>query len=251
MIISCDKSGLLLGEPLVVSVTLTNAGPTNVSFSPSLFNGTSHAGYMVSLDGRDFQWIGSMVVHDPPAATKVLSSGDTFKHEQVLVYDGRTDGLALPRENDYFVRVDYRGHKSNVLKIQVKSPESESDVKWTRRLGSKEVLHMLTLPSWRTDAAVKVLNECASETSTYSPYAVFALASGDKNKTNALAMFGRLDIAGFPLRSQALLGQARINEELGNIQTARQQFERIVNEFPNTSAATDARRILATLAPVP
>lgn len=102
---------------------------------------------------------------------------------------------------------------------------------------------MLTIPSWRTLNAVKILSECSEDSSTYSPYAAFTLASGDGNKTNALALLAKADIGGFPLRSRALLKAARLYEELGNTQKARELYERILREFPASPAAAEVRRI--------
>ena len=243
VIISCEKPGLLLAEPLVVSVTLTNASPTNLSVSAALHNGMSWAAYMVSKEGHEFKSIEPLVVSDPPGFMAVMRPGETFRHDQMLVCNGRTDRLVFPTEGDYYIRVDYRSRKSNVLKIQVKTPESTAELKWTERLSSRDVLVKLTMPSWPREAAAKILRDCATETSTYAPYAAFALASGEKNKTNALVLFQKADIAGFPLRSQAILGQARIYEELGDAERARLLYERILKEFPSTAAAAEVRRI--------
>ena len=153
----------------MVSVTLTNASPTNLSVRAALANGKSYAGYMVSRDSRVFESIRPMFIIDPHEVTTIFRPGDTFRHEQMLVYNGRTGRSAFPTEGDYFIRVDYRGRKSNVLKIQVKAAESPADVKWTERLSSKDVLQLRQ----RHNCGKKALSVAANRSKALSSQSCF------------------------------------------------------------------------------
>lgn len=240
---SSSKEQWLLGEPVVIQIAITNTSTSPQSTATQFRNGIGVASYHVSKDGRSYETVGALSYRDPVPQRLSLAPGEAFYHEEVLLFDSRTSTLVFPELGRYFVYTEVSGRKSNVLRIQVVEPESSTDKKWAELLRPRDILIAMTDFTAKPRDAAKLLTECSETTSTFSPYAAFFLATCETNKVNALALFAKCDIAGFPLRSQSLLRQAGINEQLGDTQRARDLYERILREFPNTAAAAEARKI--------
>ena len=242
--ISSPKQEWLVAEPVLVRVVFVNNTTTNQLLSAEFQVGISSSAvsYLISKDNKNFKPLEPLLFRDPVRQWMSISPGESFYHDELLTYDAGTDGLVFPIPGEYYVRVDYREQKSNVLKIQVKEAMSADDRKWAGVMRSRDVLLAITPYGGRDVEALKKLGDCTKEPSVFSPYAAFFLASAETNKTNALALLDKADVANFPLQSHAVFEKARINLELGDKQKAHEQFERVLNSFSNSAAASEVKR---------
>lgn len=241
-VISCSKEEWLVAEPFVIQLSFTNNSGTNQIIDTFFGNGSSRTSYWVSRDGERFYSINAILSVDPGGQTTCLAPSESCYHDEILSYDSHADSPLLSTLGDYFLRVDYRGQKSNVIKIHVREAEAATDKKWVNAMKSRDVAIALMVPTWKTDEASKTLNDCVKEVSVYSHYAAFSLAAIEPNKTNALMLLDKSDVAGFPLRHKVVLEKGRINLELGEKAKANELFQRIANDFPNSAAASEVKR---------
>ena len=242
--IICSKQEWFVGEPLVLQLDFKNVSETNQFVETELQNGVGWAGYWISSDGTNYTEIGANVFHDPVGRKTSITANESLYHEEILWFNSRTGRSLFTNAGDYFLRVDCRGRTSNALKIHVKNPTRDIDKNWANVFQTREVLLAGTRGGQKSDAAVKLLQECANTLSTYSPYAAYFLAQTELEKTNALALYEKADVADFPLQGRAVYEKARINLELGEKAKAKanELFQRIANDFPNSAAASEVKR---------
>lgn len=240
--VSLPKKDWLVGEPVVLHVEFLNNSQTNQLVPGQLALGFGMTDYQVSKDGEAFHSLGSLLPVERKLQFITLAPGDSISHEEILAYDISTDNLAFSSPGDYFIRVDCQKQNSSIVKIHLKESESEDDRRGAEVMRSSSVLMAITPFGRTTQDAIKSLKKCADSKSTFTPYAAFFLGVAETNKTNALALLDKADVAGFPLQSRAVYEKARINLELGEKVKANELFQRITNEFPNSAATSDVKR---------
>lgn len=240
--ITCLKQEWFVAEPFVLQLNFKNVSDTNQFVETELQNGIGAVNYLISTDGTNFSDIGANVFHDPVGRTAGIAPNESLCHEETLWFNSHTGKTLFSNTGDYFFRVDCRNRTSNILKIHVNKPTGDVDKKWASVFQAREVLLAGTRGGQKSDAAAKLLQECANVSSVYSPYAVFFLAQTEPDKTNALALFEKADVADFPLQSRVAYEKARINLELGDKAKANELFQRIATDFPNSAAASEVKR---------
>ena len=241
--ISSPKQAWLFAEPVLVRAVFVNNTITNQLLSAELQVGISgDISYLVSGDNKSFKPLEPLLLRDPVRQWIIIPPGESFYHDEILTYDAGADGLVFPTPGEYYIRLDYRGQKSNVLKIEVKEAVTINDRRWAGVMSSHDVLLAITPYGGRDVKALKKLDDCVTEPSAYSPYAALFLATSETNRTDALALLDKADVGGFPLQSRAVYEKARINLELGDKAKANELFQRIANDFPNSAAASEVKR---------
>jgi tetratricopeptide (TPR) repeat protein len=246
--ISCLKQEWLVGEPLVLQLNFKNKSQTNQFVETELQNGIGTVNYLISTDGTNFSDIGANVFHDPLGRTAIISSNESLYHEEILWFNTHNGKTLFSNTGDYFFRVDCRNQTSNILKIHVKKPTEEADEKWANAFQAREVLLAGTPGGQKSATAVKLLTDCVNLSSAYSPYAAFFLAQSEPDKTNALALYEKADVANFPLQGRVILEKARLNLELGDKAKANELFQRIAKR-PTTFTSVCSRGIISASSP--
>jgi polyhydroxyalkanoate synthesis regulator phasin len=237
--ISCAKPDLLVAEPLVLRVTVRNAGPSDFPVDTQFGNGTSLATYWISRDGTNFNNIHALLSIEPSMRQTILSPGRSLNHDELLLYDARTRGVIFPIQGDYFIQAKCREWQSNILRLHVKDPASAAEKQWAAAMKSENLPITVTFPAWKTDEAVKTLVDLAREKSVLSLYAAFTLGFAEPNKRKALTHIEKADVETFAMRSRVVLEKARLNFELGNLKKATELADRLQTDFPESTAALD------------
>jgi hypothetical protein len=238
--ISCAKSNWLLGEPVLLRLSFRNTSATPQEVTTVLRPGT-HAYYFVSCDGSGFVGIEPQSYPDTGRSPATLAPGDTFCHEECLAFDARGGHLVFAKAGRYSLRVAVDGQESNVLAIGVVQPESALDRAWVGTFLTGEVAFAAAYGGRLTSDTSAKLAVCAGSRSVFAPYAAFLLAKRTTNGTEAEELFGKADVPGFPLRSQALYGRGAHLLRLGRHWQAMEQLKRVVTEFPDSAAAWKVR----------
>ncbi|UCG17603.1 MAG: nuclear transport factor 2 family protein [Phycisphaerales bacterium] len=269
--ISAAKDGTyLLGEPVVVNVTLTNIGPGVASVSPDLSLLTSSAYYQISLNGQEFSDV-DIGVHDEPSTriTK-LHPGEEILHHETLLYDASVDGLLFPKAGEYHIRVKWyhpeQGHAvtSNDLAIVVRHPW-DHEFEGMRVMANSSVAQVL-LGLSSDSAGLQELEKVATTETPYAPYAALCLAQRElrrnelgmgvrqarahrrKRLEKAMVLLDKADKQEFQLLDEVVFLKAQAYWDLGRHKEARAQFERVANDFPTARAGRKARELLRSMA---
>ena len=232
------KGAFLVAEPVLLRVTISNNAATPVTVYTKLQNGVG-ATYEISRDNVAFTRIHPGFYRDPAGSTQLLAPGDIFVHDEVLLLNWRNTEPLFQIGTNY-VRVNCYGKLSQSAQIVVTGPSNQDDEAASKIMTRPEIMKAVALRNLdNVRASFEVI---AMGKSAYSPYAAFFLALVETNKLNAIVLLDKADVTGFPLQSRAVLEKGRINLALGNKQKAHEQFERVVNEFPNSAAFFEVKQ---------
>jgi hypothetical protein len=241
------KSALLVGEPLVLVVTVRTDPPPLPSSAPTIL-----------VDrGRGFD-----AYRSTPFASgwhEAAGAGGGMRTEYVLAYDTRLGDWLFAAPGTYRLRVEYedpslRPLRSSTVAIVVTAPTGDEkivhealrqmgprllDVHRAHHLGElRELVQRFPDSAYLQEARFNDLNAriARAARSSAGPGAV---------RERLAALVPDLEAAARvpgPFQPEVLLVLAALHHEIGNQPLARAVYERIVREFPDREAARLARR---------
>lgn len=249
--IAVPKSSIVMYEPLVVDVQLTNEGEKDALVIQAMEIIFQVYRYYISTNGITFNEIGPRIMFDwePPALP--LKSKSSVSHLQLLLYDGNTGGVVFSKPGEYFVKVKLvRGMllESNIVKVEIKEvAEDIKSRKTYKKIQEEKVRQHLQWPITAEigkPIEIELLNLCSSEDTVYRPYiryifAARAMESLSENgpKDADLTLFNLADVEGFPLQSMCIFYKGITYQKLNQQKKAEGEFKRLMEKFPNSYAA--------------
>jgi hypothetical protein len=183
--IAADKDQYQLGEPVILYVTLRNAGVNPVEVARLLSPEYEFVKYRVKEPGGETVQFVPWAIKDHPAPSQRLAAGGEVHGVAKIFYGGH--GWTFQRPGSYEVTATYRDQvTSNPLKITVAEPRDQA----TRRaaevfLGSDEAGRFLLLEGGdHLSEGIRHLQQVAQEFgdtphATYANYALGASLMSD------------------------------------------------------------------------
>jgi hypothetical protein len=231
--ISSAKRQWLVGEPVVLQVTLTNTSQSAEEVLPQLQKEVGLIHYFISNDNREYRRVTPYLYRDPSKGPVSLAPNESLYHEETLIYNPIQKDLLFPSAGRYYVRAEWhqtRPVQSNVLEIEIVPPSTALDQKVLEIIRSPQVMVQMAGFANNEDVWNK-LAWIAQQDSRYSPYAAFFLASSREKPAEALQLLAKADVQDFPLRSQVVYKKARTYLAMGENEKAREQLNRLRSEF--------------------
>jgi len=263
------KEVWVLREPVVVSVTLSNASTDTQEVNVAIGPGRGFVDYEIGRNGRDFEAIPSCEIADPIARKLSLAHGERIVCDSVLYLNCDARKILFDDVGEYQVRVKYRDEHgkerySNVVTIKIQSPASRVDEETCRLLEDRQIQFVLGGGELASQTAFQTVSNIASGSSVYAPYAAHALGAISArrvvlrladttglpdilgmertNLTEAVRLLQKADRDGFPLRCEVVYNQALLNIGLDQYERAWEHLDRLQREFPNSTVTRSLQR---------
>jgi hypothetical protein len=252
--LSLAQRPFLVGEPVRVCSTLTNATDATIQFRPiSLVMQTMR--FWIRSGDNPFERYDIGVVIDPTAPL-ALVAGSSYKGSELVHYDYGRNMLAFPVPGHYTIRAEFVGYFSSPLRpltatadLDVVAPGA-AELAAAALFARKETADFVSGFSMSPVVEAQ-LNRVSNEpSSVFGLYAKFFLAqyassSYSGKSPNYLLATRLLNEAAkpeFQLTSDALLRIVMWSKRVRDAAAATAAFERLRREFPESCAAFDAER---------
>jgi hypothetical protein len=235
-----------LGEPVLVSITFSNAGNVPASVTKDLGLERGGLRFLLSRDGGHFEELHPLAERDPSGQSIEIPPGGKVIHDELLHHQTPTRKVPLfDTPGQYTLQIRSRQATNNV-EVKVVAPTGARELRGSEVMRSRAVLELIGLGKV-SERAIQDLNQCIAERSQFGPYAALFLSAIAKTKQDSLGLLDRADVSGFSLRSRVVLEKAKLELELGHTEKARELIERLLREFPDSGAAyaPETARILA------
>jgi hypothetical protein len=230
------KGNLVIGEPLVVLVKVSNTGSKPATILTELEKEVQVATYEVSRDGHTYKPVESCLVRDPAGKSAVIPVGGHFIHSELLAFDLTSRKLLFPNAGKFFVRVLVQAGAdrfvSNPVIIHIAPPASGTETSFSRLISEPDVLALMSGCGGGA-VAHEALTQLANRRDSFSGYGTFFIL---KDTTDAdlikvasamLDRIERADVPQFPLRPHLIYQRVRIHALLGQSEEAIAQAGRL------------------------
>ncbi len=256
----------LVGEPVVVRMTLTNTSSSkNLQLPKSLSVKTQATSFYIAPPKGEFEYYGLGYVREPSSGTVKLPPGGILREDQLLHFNYETGRLAFPTPGTYRIKAtlhlfglkEDRNLHAAEIQVQVKAPpKEETDALDIFR---RTEVAFIVNPGAEDTKAVQALERLvrAHPRSRYALYARYFLArramqeyfkrKPDYRKAIKL-LEGLAEVTPpFQMAEDALLLLARSHIALGERDPARAALEQLLQRFSETAAGDSASLILKGL----
>lgn len=247
------KNRIVLGEPLIVEVSLQNPGTTTVWVVQDLDIIRGACQYLIADTNGVYRAIHQSVYLDWDAKEKPLSAGTQVRHEQVLLYDPERADIIFDRPGVYSLQVQLGARKSNAIQFTVEAPHLELKESTTYRLfQEKNVLRHLQWPLPKVlsnpledKLILTCLNERTELTETLACLVAERAIDRDMTRDKAervLKMLDIPDVAQNPWRSKVVFLKARVCQQLGDNAQSTNLLYRLHKDYPESFDAWSEKR---------
>jgi hypothetical protein len=272
--IQAIKSKLIIAEPAVISLKVTNTSSQPIQVCPDFKQVSESITFFVAKGDRGFHAVSLGVVKDPAAPPLQIAPGDSVYKEEILLADTMNkSNLAFSEPGDFKVYAQwYCGAVSkiivsNTIVVTVTAPTGDA-LPASHLAATTEVIRAFQDLS-RSKEAISSLKSLATGSSVYAPYAAYKLAQTELRSSEfglaqeeslrkekqrlerAQALLEIADKPDFAMRHAVLLGKGRIALDREQFQQAKEIFESIQRDYRETSAAGKSKEILDSMAAKP
>jgi hypothetical protein len=244
------QSAYVVGEPIVLTLTITNGGSTAFSCQPL----GVEFGYVKFFVGEKREY-GFDRVKDPTRPPVAIPPGGERAEDVVLHFDFAAQTLTFPTPGKYMLRAEYRSWSpatSPSLKaeiaLEVVAPEAGDAAGSV--LFAMPAVGEFVADSAREEAIVTRLKNYiqANPESVFGRYAAFyagqhelrSYADRPANPAEAERLLSLCDRPGFQLRPPALLRLAQASRAQGQTQKATEYIDRVLAEPGSLRGAAEA-----------
>lgn len=248
------QSNFLIGEPVVIQVTLTNAGPENLLYQ-ELSLETRILKFLISSDGKTFEEYELEYIKDPTRGPGPLLPNSGVQVDQVIHFNYKTAKLAFPATGSYTVRALYRGLVSNTprpltadITISVITPPGE-DAEGATLFSQADTAGFVANISRDPIVLQRIERYSASHPqSRFAAYGNYLLglhqmrSYHDKPRApeEAERLMKTADREGFQMRHNVLVHLSDLCWEQGKAAEASSYLDRIIRQHPKTPVAKNA-----------
>ncbi len=259
--IRSTKPSYLLAEPVLVDITVRNAGSEPVAVKPELAVETQNVSLDIAQGTGTFERYDPGFVQEPSRMPQTLQPAEAITHRQLVLYS-RQD-FAFPSAGSYRLRAMLHGFgvrpdvASNTIEIQI-APPAGGEAEAMRLFRTREVAE-LALELNEAPAAVDRLELLMTRhrDTVYGKYAQYYLARRQMHeffarKANPVQA-GKLyrDLLRrdpqFPLAARAHFELGTALSDTDQKEEARQAFDLVVKTAPDTLLRQTAARRLQAL----
>jgi len=245
--IAAASSTVLLGEPVVVTLTVRNVSAADIDVAVHQDIRTSLPYFTIkSSEGSAQRFVPVSQAMAGGRRKVTLPPGQALTGTHLLVF-GR-DGFAFPKSGEYELTAGYEELTSNTISLHVLDPAGENALALPLVMDQEKGLALVGASN--APAALESLEKLIAShpTTVYAPFAACALAQRALSYSQydeATTRFEWLlaNAPAFPLMADVRLSLAQAYHGKGNVEKASEQIAAVIASSPNTTTAREAQRL--------